>query len=582
MQLHTLRPKQKNNMKKLLFSLFAVLAVLASCTSDDYDEAAVSVDKKYEFGFTVPGVNSDSRALKSSWETGDVVYYAFKNITSGMLKMVYYEGAGWQSFTTGTLTAKEVAENADKQYKAIWVRGQHTLSWKDGYWQIGDHGSEYWESAESNLQYTLDSSDPETSFVIPVSSFTWKMGDYVKVSFEELPEGHWTLYSPNVNPLRGQGINPTALATTKESADVNGRYMSVEEEESNGVKYSAYYGTPDGGANTIFYLTNGEKTYTKSFTKQLPLGKGIKMIGLQGWTLLDESLNGHGYVDLGLMRKDLDPTSTSTTRIMIGDRNLGAENVTDYGLFFRWGELEGWDITAFNEWTSVPSAAVKVSPTGEVKPDAFNVNDTFLYGVSSVADFSGMKNVTAGDKVYGDAATNYWGDGWQMESLLHELTEFKFKSDGDELKVTLGAVDITCTWNENYEGSGVAGFELKNDITWRKTFIPAGGFFYCNNKRVNVQGDGTSMMLFSLLNLGKRNLGAAYWSGKSDSNNYGVASVFANVDFRDSGMDLYETFAISSAREYAYSFGPIPDGRIRINMPKCTMLPIRAFTEINM
>ena len=606
-------------MKKLLFSLFAVLTVLASCTSDDFDAVGGVQPKKFKFGFSVSSSKGDqSRALKGDWEDGDVVYYCFKGISDGALKMVYKNNE-WKSYVVsnkfsdgegGVLTgdelsaamdefAKEVANNTDKRYKAIWVRGQHELTWvgkedrSEGYWSIGNRGCEYWESAEDNLEYFIkaDEVDPEVGIIIPVSNYTWKMGAFTKISVYNLPEGHWTLYSPNMNPLMGQGIDPHALATTKESADVNGRYMPVSEEVDGGVAYGAFYGTPDGGANTILYLTNGTETWVKKYNKSLPAAVKISQ-GLAGFQKLEETLNGHGYVDLGLMRKDLDPTSSSTTRIMIGDRNLGAENITDYGLYFRWGELEGWNVTASTDVTNifanytVATAAQKVSPTGEVKTDAFSSTDTFVYGTSTVDDFTGKTNLTAGNgMVYGDAATNYWGAGWQMEPLLSELEEFNFKSDGDVLKVTLGAVNITCTRYNDYEGTGVAGFELKNDITWRKTFVPAAGFFVCNGKGITVDqsySDSSSQMLFGLMNFGKRGIGASYWAGKSDNDNYGVASIFATVDFRGAGMNIYKTFAVSTARKYGYSYGPIYDGRIKLDMPKSCMLPIRAFTEIDM
>jgi len=594
-------------MKKLIFSLFAVLAVLASCTSEDYESTGTQQTKSYKFGFTVTPRVDQSRALKGEWESGDVVYYCFKGITDGVLKMVYKNGE-WKSYVTSNnlsnangdmLTgdelstamnefAKKVAENPDKHYKAIWVRGEHTLTWvgksdkSEGYWAIGNRGCEYWESAEDDLEYKLESDeiDPTVGIIIPVDNYSWKMGNFTKISVYNLPEGHWTLYSPNMNPLMKQGIDPINLKTVKESADVNGRYMPVSTEKDGLVTYGAFYGTPDGGANTTLYLTNGTDTYVKKYNKSLPAAVKISS-GLSGFTKIDEEINGHKYVDLGFMRKDIDPSSSSLKRIVIGECNIGADSETGYGLYFRWGEQIGWDLTLNNSGSAITSAKA-IDKDGNQTSAVFNSSDAFLYG-KTTSEFCGKINQTDGDLTYGDAAQYYWGGNWQMENLLSLLKDFKFKSDGDELKLTIGEVNITVTWYANYNESGVAGFELKNDITWRKAFLPASGFFHCAGNGLNVDGDATSKQLFSMLaGLGNRNIGAAYWSGKpSEDNKYAFSSLFAKVDIPV--MNLNKVIAACTSVMYGYSYRDITiDSKIQINMPKSTLCPVRAFAEIDM
>lgn len=134
--------------------------------------------------------------------------------------------------------------------------------------------------------------------------------------------------------------------------------------------------------------------------------------------------------------------------------NIGATAVTDGGLYFQWGDTQGytaeqcgsgegqkyfgWADYKYCNGTSNPGA------TGMTK---YNASD-------------GLVTLELGD----DAANAAWGGAWRMPTTA-------------ELEALGNAV--TTTWTSNYEGSGVAGVICTDKADSAKVlFFPALG--YCN------------------------------------------------------------------------------------------------------
>ena len=144
--------------------------------------------------------------------------------------------------------------------------------------------------------------------------------------------------------------------------------------------------------------------------------------------------NGIEYVDLGL------PSGTKWAKC-----NVGADSETDYGLYFAWGETEGYsgytnqkrfgwyDYYFVENWSS---------------------NDKYFYKYGS------DDNKTVLD-LEDDAANVNMGGNWHMPS----------KEQINEL-----IANTNSTWENNYNGSGINGrlFTSKSDDS-KRLFIPASG-----------------------------------------------------------------------------------------------------------
>ena len=161
------------------------------------------------------------------------------------------------------------------------------------------------------------------------------------------------------------------------------------------------------------------------------------------------------YVDLGL------PSGTKWAKM-----NVGAKSETDYGLYFAWGETQGYadaSTKAFS-WSDY-----KFNPSGDGK--------TFT------------KYNTTNNKVVldaeDDAASINMGGEWHMPT----------KGQCEEL---LNTTYITNTWVENYQNSGVNGYLFTSVSNGNTLFVPAAGrCSYGEVVGVGEQGDVLSSSLIT-------------------------------------------------------------------------------------
>ena len=143
--------------------------------------------------------------------------------------------------------------------------------------------------------------------------------------------------------------------------------------------------------------------------------------------------NGFEYVDLGL------PSGTRWARC-----NVGANSETDYGLYFAFGETNG-----YNRFTN-----------GDRTFDRRNYKfskKSFIYNFTKYNNTDGKKVLDLCD----DAAHIHMGGRWHMPTK-EQIIELKSNTISD--------------WVTNYNGSGVNGilFTSKSD-TSKKLFLPASG-----------------------------------------------------------------------------------------------------------
>lgn len=130
--------------------------------------------------------------------------------------------------------------------------------------------------------------------------------------------------------------------------------------------------------------------------------------------------------------------------------NIGAKSITDYGLYFQWGDTQGYtaDQVGSGEGKKYFGwADYKFNPSGDgLTFTKYNSTD-------------GKMVLDASD----DAARANWGGSWRMPTT-------------DEYVALSGAV--TTEWVTNYQGSGVNGRLMTDKTDSSKTlFFPAAGSF---------------------------------------------------------------------------------------------------------
>lgn len=169
----------------------------------------------------------------------------------------------------------------------------------------------------------------------------------------------------------------------------------------------------------------------------------IRLVDMLRISKKEDPYNGYAYVDLGL------PSGT-----LWATMNVGANSETDYGLYFAWGETQGY---------ADASSGKKFSW------------DDYKWGTDqNLTKYNSTDNKTQLD-LEDDAAAVNMGGQWHMptQKQIQELLD-----------------NTTITRVTDYNGSGINGilFTSKTDIN-RKLFIPSAGNFG-KGSVYNVGDDG--------------------------------------------------------------------------------------------
>ena len=153
--------------------------------------------------------------------------------------------------------------------------------------------------------------------------------------------------------------------------------------------------------------------------------------------------NGHEYVDLGL------PSGTKWATM-----NVGANSETDSGLYFQWGETQGY-----------ADASTKAFSWEDYKYGKFNSSDATNRGMTKYNREDSKTELDAED----DAAHVNMGGEWHMPT----------KEQCEEL---FNTANCTSEWVTDYNGSGVNGHLFTSKVNGNKLFVPAVG--YCEGGSV--------------------------------------------------------------------------------------------------
>lgn len=148
--------------------------------------------------------------------------------------------------------------------------------------------------------------------------------------------------------------------------------------------------------------------------------------------------NGHSYVDLGL------PSGTKWATM-----NVGAASETDYGLYFAWGETEGYTADQISG-TATPHKAF-----------AWSDYDLTEDSGSTMSKYNATDGKTVLD-IEDDAVAANWGGSWKMPTVA-------------QFQELLNTDNCTNTW-ETVDGvNGRLFTSVRNGNT---LFIPAAGDAY--------------------------------------------------------------------------------------------------------
>lgn len=187
--------------------------------------------------------------------------------------------------------------------------------------------------------------------------------------------------------------------------------------------------------------------------------------------------------------------------------NIGANSITDAGLYFQWGDISGYTAAQCG--------------SGEGKKYFAWADYKYGNGTSSPSATDMTKyNSTDGKTVLeasDDAVIANWGGSWRMP------TTAEFQALGNA---------VNTEWTADYQGSGVAGLICTDKTDPSKTlFFPACG--YCNNGSVLIVG---SLGSYWSSSLGSSNVQRAYYLSFSSGSVYWQSNNYRYVGYSVRGV----------------------------------------------
>ena len=189
---------------------------------------------------------------------------------------------------------------------------------------------------------------------------------------------------------------------------------------------------------------------------------------------IPDPYNGHAYVDLGL------PSGTLWATI-----NIGANSPTDTGLYFAWGETQGY-------------TASQVGTDKQFSLDDYELRNISTGTLTKYTRYDGLTVLEDED----DAASVNWGGDWHMPTY-------------EQCNELFNATYVTGTYVTDYNGSGINGRLFTSVSNGNTMFLPAVGYALRGNLG-NVNGNGS----YWSSSLGENNDAGTgfYCSGGTDLN----------------------------------------------------------------
>ena len=162
---------------------------------------------------------------------------------------------------------------------------------------------------------------------------------------------------------------------------------------------------------------------------------------------IPDPYNGHEYVDLGL------PSSTKWAKM-----NVGANSPTDYGLYFAWGETQGYVDASTKEFSW---SDYKFNPSGDG---------------STMSKYNTTDGKTVLD-IEDDAARANWGGDWHMPNRAQCIELFKETKNGF---VTNAGAFTQYAWSDSN------GYSSPTSTTATIDNWNTAGYFFFKNSYTSV------------------------------------------------------------------------------------------------
>ena len=471
-------------MKKGLFIIVAIAFALVSCNMETFDNTVdENLASKTNIVFDLTANHPfgiATKAIKTEWENGDVIYVFFNNVTAPKYLKMLFDGSQWTNIQMNGASEGSLglAENAHGTMRAVYLPFGSTLTVgvDDTAFTFSEITYSYYLTA--TLAYTVRDGKVSGTFQMAIPD------GYIQFFLDDANASSSTsieLREPHLTP---QGIASVAAdgtiihTTVAHGAPLKGYVYDKavkESDESKGYLFSGILADVARNVSTDYYFTvvSGGwlgAYYAKAFAgrtwyRGAEEGRALKMPALSGWTAITD----YKPIDLGL--------DVNGKRIYWSSRNLGATQSglptadTDEARHATWGDYYAWGEIA--PYYLAGHAYDEVNSSWEVNKTGY---DWTSYSYANNNNPPKFSKYTASKNAY---ATSGTADG---------LTQLELADDASHVNLpgTLWRMPTYAEWSalvgdqSNWEwlpkekGRKVKG--TTEGYTDRFIFLPAAGY----------------------------------------------------------------------------------------------------------
>ncbi|MBO4625436.1 MAG: hypothetical protein J5646_08110 [Bacteroidales bacterium] len=544
-------------MKNVLIILAAIAFALVSCNHEVLDntaDEASQTDIVFELTANHPN-GADTKAVKTGWENGDVIYVFFNNVAAPKYLKMIYDGSSWSTTQMNGASAGSLGltEGSSGTMRAVFLPFGSELSVSaDGTsFTFGTITYSYYLTA--TLGFTVTDGKVSGAFNIAIPD------GYIQFFLDDANASASTrmeLREPHLTP---QGIASVAAdgtithTTIARGAPLKGYYYDKtvkQDGESKGYLFSGILAAEARNVSTDYHFTlvyghaNGwlyDTYYCKAFTgktwyRGATEGRALKVPALGNWTQISDYLP----IDLGC---DITVGGVKK-RIYWCSRNLGATQsfrpaeVTDEARRATWGDYYAWGETT----PYYTSGHAYDNPNSSWADGKTGYNDASYRYTVQVNDKTKFTKYCPSDK------SSVWGGEGSPDNILvldpaDDAATQNVRVNGNtwiwrtptysEWVALRNATNYI--WVSQHKGreveSKVAGYQN------RRIFLPAAGF-----------RDGTG--------LASTESKGYYWSADLCTSNLSLGGWYKWFEDPD-GYD-YDLYG-SLFRHYGYSVRPVSD-----------------------
>ena len=446
-------------MKKTTAILCASLALFAACTktalpeppAPEFPVEETTADEELKLNLTITradglgGDAPDTKAIKTGWETGDVIMVFFKTDVHKYLELKY-DGVNWIDSCKNGLTGDEIANASPRKLRAIhlphnqFVRPEpgitsyNMLSYYDYFLESGI--VDYTYDTARGLTATLRMAAPEYTGI-----YAGKLIDFQVTGFD--PSRTYHLNMKYLRKLFVSGVTHSALELWYGAYDLDRERLIQGRKDGDAMHFTGLLDQSAVGEPVTFDFTILDQKNKIAYTRSV----GPKTV------------NGNLSVNLGDISdatkwkateyEDMGIDNEYGKRVYWAVYNLGASATSAnlYGDYFGYGQVQGYPIQGtFGNYTC---------------------EHNFFRAVP--ADWDGMLDGDNCLKPEFDAAHVALGGAWRTPRF-DEMSLLYMSADATAYETTTRIV-----YNTSSESAGIKFTGAKSGYRDNSIFLPAAG-----------------------------------------------------------------------------------------------------------